>query len=86
MGDLSFAELLVIFLVIIILFGPKKIPEIARGLGLVIRKTRGTLEEIKQEVMKETEEENPIDEIKKEIEKVEEHLMDKKQGKSKKHS
>ena len=50
MGDLSFGEILVVVLVIIILFGPKKIPEIARGLGQGVRKMRGAMDEIKQEI------------------------------------
>lgn len=69
MGDLSFGEIFIIFLAIMLLFGPKKIPQIARELGQGIRKARGTMEDIKQEILKETEE-NPISEIKKEIEKV----------------
>lgn len=68
MGDLSFGEIFIVVLVIIILFGPKKIPEIARELGRGVRKMRGAMDEIKQEIMKETE--NPVSEIKKEIEKV----------------
>lgn len=71
MGDLSFGEIFVIFLVVLILFGPKKIPEIARGLGQGVRKMRGAVDDIKQEIMKETEE-NPISEIKNEIDKVKE--------------
>lgn len=71
MGDLSFGEIFVIFLVILILFGPKKIPEIARELGQGVRKMRGAVDDIKQEIMKETEE-NPISDIKNEIEKVKE--------------
>ena len=71
MGDLSFGEVFVIFLVVLVLFGPKKIPEIARGLGEGLRKMRGAVDDIKQEIMKETEE-NPISDIKNEIEKVKE--------------
>lgn len=73
MGDLSFGELFIIFLAIMILFGPNKIPQIARELGQGIRKMRGTVEDIKQEIMKETED-NPISEIQKEIEKVKEQV------------
>lgn len=73
MGDLSFGEIFIIFLAIMILFGPNKIPQIARELGQGIRKMRGTVEDIKQEIMKETED-NPISEIQKEIEKVKEQV------------
>lgn len=67
MGNLGFMEIFIIFIVVMILFGPKKIPQIARELGQGIRKFRSAAEDIKQEIMKETEE-NPISEIQKEIE------------------
>lgn len=73
MGNLGFTEILVIFLVVVILFGPKKIPEIARELGQGIRKIRGATEDIKQEIMKEMED-NPISEIQKEIDKVKQQI------------
>lgn len=37
MGDLGLPELLVIVLIILVLFGSKRIPEAARGLGEGIR-------------------------------------------------
>ena len=43
-------EWLVIFIVIIILFGSKKLPELARGLGLGIREFKKAKDEIKNEV------------------------------------
>ena len=67
MGDLSFGEIFVIFLVIMIFFGPKKIPQIARELGQGLRKMRGAVDDIKQEIMTE---DNPVSEIKNEIDKV----------------
>ena len=74
MGDLSFGEIFVIFIAVVVLFGPKKIPQIARELGQGIRKMRGAGEDIKQEIMKETED-NPVSEIQKEIEKVKEEAQ-----------
>ena len=74
MGDLSFGEIFVIFIAVVVLFGPKKIPQIARELGQGIRKMRGAVEDIKQEIMKETED-NPVSEIQKEIEKVKEEAQ-----------
>ena len=74
MGDLSLGEIFVIFIAVVVLFGPKKIPQIARELGQGIRKMRGAVEDIKQEIMKETED-NPISEIQKEIEKVKEEAQ-----------
>jgi len=74
MGDLSFGEIFVIFIAVVVLFGPKKIPQMARELGQGIRKMRGAVEDIKQEIMKETED-NPVSEIQKEIEKVKEEAQ-----------
>lgn len=73
MGDVGFSEMFVIVLAIIILFGPKKLPQIARDLGQGVRKMRGAVEDIKTEILKETD--NPVSEIKKEIEKVKEAAM-----------
>ncbi|MGS0748346.1 Sec-independent protein translocase subunit TatA/TatB [Halpernia sp. GG3] len=64
--DLS--EMLVIALVIVVLFGPDKIPEIARGLGQGVRKMRGAMEDIKTDIMKETD--NPVSDIKREIDRI----------------
>ena len=72
MGDLSFGEIFVIFLAIVILFGPKKIPQIARELGQGLRKMRGAVDDIKQEIMKETDE--PMSEIREEIEKAKKEI------------
>lgn len=60
--------MLLIALAIVVLFGPDKLPEIARGLGEGVRKMKGAVEDIKTEIMKEAD--NPVSEIKKEIEKV----------------
>lgn len=68
MADLSFGEIFLIVLLIIILFGPDKIPGIARDLGQGVRKMRGAVDDIKSEILKETD--NPVTEIKKEIERV----------------
>lgn len=83
MGDLSFGEIFVIFLVIMIFFGPKKIPQIARELGQGLRKMRGAVDDIKQEIMKETED-NPVSEIKNEIDKVKQEAANLMQDEDKK--
>ncbi len=68
--ELNIGEMLMIVLVIVVLFGPDKLPSIARDLGQGLRKMRGAMDDIKTEIMKETE--TPVSEIKKEIEKVKE--------------
>ena len=37
MGNLGFTEILVILLVVLLLFGAKRLPEIAKGLGKSIK-------------------------------------------------
>ena len=63
-------EITMIVLAIVVLFGPKKIPSIARDLGSGVRKMKSAMEDIKTEIMKETD--NPVSEIKNEIEKMKE--------------
>ena len=47
-------ELMVIVFVIVLLFGAKKIPELARGLGKGIREFKDASKEIQDEISKET--------------------------------
>ena len=68
MFELGIGEMLVIAIVIVVLFGPDKLPSIARDLGQGVRKMKGAVEDMKTEIMKEVD--NPVSEIKKEIEKV----------------
>lgn len=72
--ELSIGEMLMIVLAIVVLFGPDKIPEIARGLGQGVRKMRGAVEDIKTDIMKETD--NPVSEIKREIDKIRDSAKD----------
>ena len=48
-------QVIIIILAIIILFGGKKIPEIARGLGLGLKEFKKATREIKDEVQNATE-------------------------------
>ena len=50
MGSLGWPEILLIVLVIILLFGAKKIPEIARSLRLGMHEFRRSTREITQEL------------------------------------
>lgn len=53
MGNLGATEILLIFLVIVIFFGAKKIPELAQGLGKGIREFKKATREIDDEVQNE---------------------------------
>ncbi len=46
----GWTEMLIIALFIIVFFGAKKIPEIARGMGKGIREFKDATKEIKQEI------------------------------------
>ncbi len=43
-------ELALIMFAILILFGPKRLPELARGLGKAVQEFRKAAEEVKQEL------------------------------------
>lgn len=72
--ELSIGEMLMIALAIVVLFGPDKLPQIARDLGQGVRKMRGAMEDVKTEILKETD--NPVAEIKREIDKVKKAAQD----------
>ncbi len=52
-------ELLLILLVVLLLFGAKKIPELAQGLGKGIREFRKAVRDTKEELEKPEEENKP---------------------------
>ncbi len=51
-GGLGAGELIIIALVVLLLFGGKKIPELMRGLGKGVRSFKDGLNEAKEEVEK----------------------------------
>jgi len=53
MFGLGFWEIVMIFAVILIIFGPTKLPELARGLGKGIREFRRATEDFKSSVEQE---------------------------------
>lgn len=64
MGSLGWPELLIIGMVIILLFGAKKLPEAAKGLGLGIKNFKSAVKGETDEIKK------AADDVKKEVEKV----------------
>jgi sec-independent protein translocase protein TatB len=46
-GSIGFPELIMIFIVVLLVFGPKKLPEFAKLLGKTIREFRSTVDEAK---------------------------------------
>lgn len=53
-GNLGAPELFLIFLVVLILFGSKKIPEFAKGLGQGIREFKKAMRDVEETIQKET--------------------------------
>ncbi len=49
-GNIGMGELLLIFLAILLIFGAKRIPEIARGMGKGIREFKDATKDIKREM------------------------------------
>ena len=50
MGSIGMPELILIFLAILLIFGAKRIPEIARGLGKGIKEFKSATREIQSEL------------------------------------
>jgi sec-independent protein translocase protein TatA len=71
MGQLGFSEMLVIFIVALLVFGPKKLPELGKSLGKGIREFRKATDDLKstwEEQVREVE--NPVKEVTRDIQQV----------------
>jgi len=51
-GNLGAGEIILIVLVIILLFGAKKIPELAQGLGKGMKEFKKSLKDVEDEIKK----------------------------------
>jgi sec-independent protein translocase protein TatA len=58
-GNLGTGEMIVIVLVILLLFGAKRIPDLARGLGKGIREFKDATNEIKSDIEKSANQDRP---------------------------
>jgi sec-independent protein translocase protein TatA len=58
-GNIGFPELLIILAIALLIFGPKKLPEVGRSIGRALREFRKTSNEIKEKI----EEEIQVDEF-----------------------
>ena len=61
-------EIVIIMLVVVMLFGSKKIPELARGLGKGLRELKDASDDIKREIR------STATSVKEEVQKVEKDL------------
>lgn len=71
---IGFQEVFFIILIAVLVFGPDKIPEIARGLGEGVRAMRNATDEIKREVMSSAEKMDPTQEIKEATKGIQEEI------------
>jgi TatA/E family protein of Tat protein translocase len=62
--NLGMGELLVILIVVLLLFGSKKIPEIAQGLGKGIREFKKSIKEVEEQI---TTPNNVVSDLKKSV-------------------
>ena len=51
-GNLGTGEIILIVLVILLLFGAKKIPELAQGLGKGMKEFKKSLKDVEEEIKK----------------------------------
>lgn len=65
LGNFRGAQILVVALVILLLFGGKKIPELMRGLGKGINAFKQGLNDAREEINKPIEKSAPVEEEKK---------------------
>ena len=65
---ISTSEIFVILIIVVMLFGSKKIPELARGLGKGIRELKDASNDIRREIQ------SSADEIKKEAKEIDKDL------------
>ena len=68
MGQLGFAEMLVIFIVALLVFGPKKLPELGKSLGKGIRELKKATDELKSSWEDQVKDiSTPLNDVKKDI-------------------
>jgi sec-independent protein translocase protein TatA len=60
LGNLGGPEIILIVLFVLIFFGAKKIPELARGLGRGIKEFQSATKEIKNDIQESVKEDKPV--------------------------
>jgi len=49
-GNIGFPELLIILIIALLIFGPKKLPEVGRNIGRAIREFRRASDELREKI------------------------------------
>ena len=63
MFNIGFPELLIILAIALIIFGPNKLPELAKGLGRAMREFKKATEEVKESFEAETRDLNELKDV-----------------------
>lgn len=74
MFSIGGGEIIFILLIVVMLFGADKIPEIARGLAKGIKEVRNAANDIKQEINNSTTNNKDVSDLKKDFEKGKEEI------------
>lgn len=61
MGPIGWPELIIILVIILVIFGPKRLPEVGRSLGKGLREFRKSSNEIKEQLTEEKQAPSTID-------------------------
>lgn len=68
-GPLGLPEILIILVVVLLIFGPKRLPELAKGLGQSVREFRKGIKDIKNDIETEIETDDSVTTAKTKLEK-----------------
>lgn len=68
-GSIGFPEMMIILMIALLVFGPKKLPEVGKSLGKALREFRKTSDEIKEKIEEEIQAEE-FREIKRDVEEL----------------
>lgn len=63
-GSIGFTEIMALFVIALLIFGPRKLPEIARSVGQAMREFKKAGEEVTRSL------EEPVDEIRERIQTI----------------
>ncbi len=67
LGPVGLPEILIILVVVLLIFGPKRLPELSKGLGQSVREFRKGIKDIKEDIEIEASKDETVKAAKEEI-------------------
>jgi len=67
LGPVGLPEILIILVVVLLIFGPKRLPELSKGLGQSVREFRKGIKDIKEDIEIEANKDETVKAAKEEI-------------------